>query len=286
MIDCIEFSERLRRIDAASDVAFLAMDLAYRGHPEWGARFLRRYARASDDFDLYSVVDYFSAYRAGVRAKVAALTAGEPEIPDTQRRGAAESAVRHLALAADALQERGAGALLLVAGIVGSGKSTLAELAAGALDGVVVASDRVRKRLAGLAPGERGGAELYTEDRIADVYAALLERAAPVVASGRVAILDATWARATQREDAQRWAEAQGTTLTVLEARCGKDETLARLTRRAREGTDPSDAGPELYAQSAASFEPVHQTRHAAIQTDAADWRSSAPQRIRELLAT
>ena len=30
-VDCIEFSEALRRIDTASEVAFLAMDLAYRG---------------------------------------------------------------------------------------------------------------------------------------------------------------------------------------------------------------------------------------------------------------
>jgi len=118
------------------------------------------------------------------------------------------------------------------------------------------------------------------------VYAALLERAAPVVESGRVAILDATWARAAQREAAQRWAEARSATLAVLEARCGKDETLARLVRRSREGTDPSDAGPELYAQSAASFEPVRQARHAAIHTDAPDWRRSAPQRIRELLVS
>lgn len=285
LIDCIEFSERLRRIDAASDVAFLAMDLAYRERRAWSERLVRRYARASDDFDLYSVVDYFSAYRAGVRAKVAALSAAEPEIPEAQRRGARESAGRHLELAADALQRRGAGALLLVAGVVGSGKSTLAELAADALDGVVVASDRVRKRLAGLAPAERGGSELYTDDRIASVYTALLERAAPVVESGRVAILDATWARAAQREEAQRWAEARGTTLAVLEARCGKDETLARLARRSREGTDPSDAGPELYARSAGSFEPVREARHAVIHTDATDWPGSAPQRIRELLA-
>jgi aminoglycoside phosphotransferase family enzyme/predicted kinase len=284
LIDCIEFSERLRRIDAASDVAFLAMDLAYRERPDWAARFLRRYARASDDFDLYSVVDYFSAYRAGVRAKVAALVAAEPEVPEAQRRGARESAGRHLELAADALHEAGSGALLLVAGIVGSGKSTLAELAADALEGVVIASDRVRKQLAGLAAEERGGAELYSDERIAAVYAALLERAGSVVESGRVAILDATWARCAQRQEAQRWAQARGAALAVLEARCGRDQTLERLARRAREGTDPSDAGPELYELSAAAFEPIRQARLAVIHTDAPGWREAAPARIRELL--
>ena len=80
MIDCIEFSDELRQIDAAADVAFLAMDLEYRGAPDLAARFLRRYAEQRDDFDLYAVVDFFISYRAAVRAKVAALAAKEREI--------------------------------------------------------------------------------------------------------------------------------------------------------------------------------------------------------------
>ena len=52
VIDCLEFSETLRRIDAASDVAFLAMDLAYRKASGHAAHFLRSYAAARDDFDL------------------------------------------------------------------------------------------------------------------------------------------------------------------------------------------------------------------------------------------
>jgi hypothetical protein len=42
LVDCIEFSESLRRIDAAGEVAFLAMDLEYRGRRDLAARFLRR----------------------------------------------------------------------------------------------------------------------------------------------------------------------------------------------------------------------------------------------------
>ena len=49
---CVEVK---RRIDAAADVAFLAMDLAYRGHAELAELFLGRYAEASDDYDLYRV---------------------------------------------------------------------------------------------------------------------------------------------------------------------------------------------------------------------------------------
>ncbi|HKJ23317.1 MAG TPA: hypothetical protein VKB65_00745, partial [Myxococcota bacterium] len=91
VIDCLEFAARLRQIDAAAEVGFPAMDLAYRGHARWAERFLRVYAAASDDYDLYSVVDYFTAYRAGVRAKVASLAARDAGIAPAQRAGAAES---------------------------------------------------------------------------------------------------------------------------------------------------------------------------------------------------
>jgi aminoglycoside phosphotransferase family enzyme/predicted kinase len=261
LIDCLEFDERLRRIDAAAEVAFLAMDLRYRGADAAAARFLRRYARASDDFDLYGVVDYFLSYRAAVRAKVASVAARDPGIDAAQRRRAAESARRHLELAADALAPPRAGALVLVGGVVGTGKSTVAEALADRVGGVVVSSDRVRKRLAGLAPEQRAaaapGAGIYTAERSERVDAGLLERAGPVVASGRVAILDATFASRAERRRAREAAGALGVALRFLEVRCAPELTRERLARRAALGADPSDAGPELHARSAEGFEPV-----------------------------
>jgi aminoglycoside phosphotransferase family enzyme len=120
-IDCLEFNADLRRIDAAAEVAFTAMDLVYRGHEPLAERFLGVYAGARDDFDLYGVVDYFASYRAAVRAKVAALAARDPDIGAEQRERAAQSARRHLALAARLLEPRAPGALVLVGGVVGTG---------------------------------------------------------------------------------------------------------------------------------------------------------------------
>jgi hypothetical protein len=236
------------------------------------------------------VVDYYIAYRAGVRAKVAALAAQEAEIPPEQRAAAAQSARRHLALGARALEREERGGLLLVCGVVGTGKSTVAELAADALEGVVISSDRVRKRLAGLAPEARAGGPrgrgLYTPERTRQVYAALLERAEPVVASGRPAILDATFARASFRDEARRWAQAREAPVALVEVRCARELALERLARRAREGRDPSDAGPELYARSAAGFEPAEAwpaARRCVVRTDAPDWREAAVTELRGL---
>jgi hypothetical protein len=291
-IDCIEFSERLRRIDAAAEVAFLAMDLGYRRATGLAARFLRRYARASDDFDLYAVVDYFASYRAAVRAKVASVAARDAAIPAEQRAQAAQSALRHLELAAQALAPRGAGALVLVGGVVGTGKSTAAEALADAVEGVVISSDRVRKREAGLAPTARAGAPpgggIYTREWSERVYAGLLSRAAPVAASGRVAILDATWATRAQRARAREAARALGVPLRWLETRCAEATALSRLAQRAAAGRDPSDAGPELYARSRAGFEPLAPDEGLAgeaLDTGAAGWREDLARRAATLCA-
>lgn len=278
-IDCIEFNQDLRHIDAASEVAFLAMDLAYRERCDLGERFLRRYARESDDFDLYSVVDFYASYRAEVRSLVAALAAGEEEVPAEQRRNAAASARRHLDLARRLLRPHPRGGLVLMCGVVGTGKSSAAEVVADALGGVVIASDRVRKRIAGLAISDRSGADagegIYTLERTQQVYRGLLERAEPVIASGRFAILDATYARAAHRRSALEFARARGVSARIVETRCARDVALQRLAERERRGLDPSDAGPALYPASESSFEPVTEVpaeRHLVARTDRSEW--------------
>jgi aminoglycoside phosphotransferase family enzyme/predicted kinase len=277
VVDCLEFNERLRHIDAAADVAFTAMDLVYRRAAVLAERFLAAYAAERDDFDLYAVVDYFASYRAAVRAKVAALAAADEGIDAAQRERAGESARRHLELALDLLAPPRPGVLVLVGGVVGSGKSTLAGLLAGGAGGAVVSSDRVRKREAGLAATERprDPARLYAPEAKARVYAGLLERARPLLGSGRVAILDATWSRREERSNARALARELGARCLFVEVRCAREVALARLARRARAGGDASDAGPAYLAESERLFEPFDPAaegeRHV-VDTGAEGW--------------
>jgi aminoglycoside phosphotransferase family enzyme len=81
IIDGIEFDDRYRWGDVAADVAFLAMDLARLGRTDLAERFVAAYARASGDFDIYDVLDFYESYRACIRAKIVAASA-----PDEARR--------------------------------------------------------------------------------------------------------------------------------------------------------------------------------------------------------
>jgi len=279
LVDCIEFSDELRRIDAASEVGFLAMDLRYRGRRDLAEHFLASYAAQADDFDLLAVVDFYAAYRAAVRAKVAALAAADPALPSPQRHAACGSAARHLSLAAQLLAPPGPGALVLLCGTVGVGKSSAARAASLRGLGVPIGSDHTRKLGAGFALTDRADAGvdqgLYTELRRESVYAALLERAAPVVASGRLAILDASFARRCQRDAARVWAEERGIEARLVEVRCPREVALERLRLRAARGRDPSDAGPDFLEVSLARFEPLEEwapERRLAIDTSESGW--------------
>jgi len=70
IFDCIEFNERFRFGDVASDVAFLAMDLDFNGHSEFARTFVDAYIEASGDATLAQVLVFYKVYRAYVRAKV------------------------------------------------------------------------------------------------------------------------------------------------------------------------------------------------------------------------
>jgi aminoglycoside phosphotransferase family enzyme/predicted kinase len=258
VIDCISFSAVLRQIDAAADVAFLAMDLRYRGRADLAELFLRRYASASDDHGLYGVVDFFISYRAAVRAKVAGLAARDVELAADQRAGAVESERRHLELALASLETRPAGAVLVISGVVGSGKSTVGRRLEEETSGVLISADLARKARAGLEPTQRGGEArgLYSDAATEAVYASLAERAATVSASGRVAILDATYGQRAWRDGLRQYLAPSGIEPLLVEARAARELTLERLAKRQRADADPSDAGPERLEPSEATYQP------------------------------
>ena len=102
-----------------ADVAFLAMDLERLGAGDLARSFLRWYGEFSAEHHPESLADYYIAYRALIRAKVACVRYRQGD------RGAAGEARDLLDLAVHHLR-RGRVTLVLVGGSPGTGKSTLA----------------------------------------------------------------------------------------------------------------------------------------------------------------
>ena len=97
--DCIEFNQRFRYCDVASDVAFLAMDLDFHHLPELSDYFITRFSERSSDPGLKTMLDFYKCYRAYVRGKIGLFTAHASEVEPAVKAASLEGARRYFALA-------------------------------------------------------------------------------------------------------------------------------------------------------------------------------------------
>ncbi|MBS1222972.1 MAG: aminoglycoside phosphotransferase [Proteobacteria bacterium] len=85
IFDCIEFNDDLRWIDVISDLAFLTMDLRFRGTGPFAQRVLNTYLEYSGDFAGAALLSYYQVYRAMVRAKINAIQASQDSVSPAAR---------------------------------------------------------------------------------------------------------------------------------------------------------------------------------------------------------
>lgn len=253
VVDCIEFNERFRFADVCADVAFLAMDLTSLRRPDLAEAFLASYARASQDYDLYPLVDFYESYRAFVRAKVAALVAHSSDTPQALRLRKDREAREHFLLAlSSARRQLLRPHLVAVGGWIAAGKSTTSSLVSGLLNAPVVDADRARKAL--LQVGETAPLHVapwsgpYSEETTERTYTELFRRTEQVLRSGRSAVVDASFRLHRHRLDARRLAHRLGIPFLFVECRADADACRRRLRERAAEhNAGPSDGRLEIF---------------------------------------
>ena len=252
IFDCIEFNERFRYGDVATEVAFLAMDLDYNGYPEYAERFVRAYAEHAADGELLKLLNFYKCYYAYVRGKVVGFRSDDPAIDARGREEAREIAARYFDLAYTYAARLEQPALILMAGLMGTGKSVLASLAAPRLGAAVIRTDVLRKEILNLAPTDRHhvafGQGIYGEEMSARTYAVAHERAAALLGSGKPVIIDASYKRAREREEALALARRLKVPLLFVECACPDDIVRERLERRVKDPHEASDGRWEIYA--------------------------------------
>jgi aminoglycoside phosphotransferase family enzyme/predicted kinase len=274
IVDCVEFADRFRFGDVCSDIAFLSMDLALNGAVHLAERLLARYARESNDFDLYALVDFYESYRAYVRGKIAHLLASDAGASEVTRARAVQHARRCFLLAlSGGRRSLLAPALVAVGGVIAAGKSTLADAIAAELGAPVVDADRTRKHMLGLRPTQHVAADswtgAYSLSFTDEVYAEVLRRAGVVLASGRPVVVDASFRSAAHRRAVRELARAHGVPFCFFECKVSREVARARLVERAR-AESVSDGRLELFDEFCARFEPITELsthEHVVVDT-------------------
>jgi aminoglycoside phosphotransferase family enzyme/predicted kinase len=260
IFDCIEFNERFRIQDVVEEVAFLAMDLEFHGYAPFARTFVEAYVEASGDAELLELLAFYKTYRAYVRAKVSSFSVDDPHIPEETKETIRTTASRYYELAAHYAAACNPQRLIVTCGLTGSGKSTLARKIAELYALQTVRSDVVRKELLGLAPDARRHVPFdqgeYAPSMTERTYAAMLERAAPLLRLGHSVILDGCFIRRSQRRNARKLARRSGVPFLLLECRTSEEVIRERLQRRVQKTGVVSDGRWEIYNGQLAEFEP------------------------------
>ncbi len=198
IFDCIEFNDRFRCGDVASDVAFLAMDLDFNGLLVLSKYFLNNFSDKMHDPGLLELSRFYMCYRAYVRGKIGCFTWSDEAANEETRNKAKEQAEDYFKLALWYAGGLKPGDIYCFFGLSGTGKSTLAESFAQRHGLPVFNSDRIRKEMVAQVPAterhlEPYGRGIYGRQFTRKTYSALLRSAAKKIVTGRAVVLDATY---------------------------------------------------------------------------------------------
>jgi len=97
--DCIEFNDRFRYCDVASEIAFLAMDLDHYGRADLSRIFVDAYVDMSQDKEIKELLNFYKCYRAYVRGKVNSFKLDDPHISQEEKAGVLATAKSYFELA-------------------------------------------------------------------------------------------------------------------------------------------------------------------------------------------
>ena len=99
IFDAIEFNDRFRYSDVASDIAFLAMDLDFKERGDLSNFLADKYVEYSGDQGVRMLLTFYKCYRACVRGKVVSFKLNDPSINEKEKVLATQEASAYFKLA-------------------------------------------------------------------------------------------------------------------------------------------------------------------------------------------
>ncbi|WP_122343331.1 bifunctional aminoglycoside phosphotransferase/ATP-binding protein [Pseudomonas amygdali] len=248
LFDCIEFNEPFRKTDVYADIGFLAMDLEDRGLKSLSRRLISQYLEVTGDYAGLELLNFYKAYRAMVRAKVALFS--QPSDADGVQRAATLRQYRNYANLAESYSAIPSPFLTITHGVSAVGKSHVAMRLVESLGAIRLRSDIERKRLFAGRDEEMYGAQANDA-----TYAHLHELAGITLRAGFSVVIDATYLKHGQRDAAAKVAENTGVPFMILDCEAPQAVIAGWLAQRQAQNNDPSDATLEVIEAQQANRE-------------------------------
>lgn len=279
VFDCIEFNDRFRFCDVASDIGFLAMDLDYQNYPYLSSYLIQQYVQKSKDHGIYSVLNFYKSYRAFVRGKVHGFQLNDPHIEPERKQPLQETAKKYFQLSEYYTNlflldvQTYKPIVFIVCGLSGTGKSTIAQKIAVDYHADTINTDVVRKELAGIDKYEQHhdsfNTGLYNPKKVDTTYEHVLQRASRSVKEGHNVVIDATFQKKKYREMARHIARTNHATFVLVHCVCPESVVKKRLDDRVKKKSI-SDGRWDIYLLQKTTFEPLDlNEQHLTIDTSA-----------------
>lgn len=282
LFDGIEFNEHFRWIDALSDLAFLLIDLEFRGNKNASYQVLSLYLSKTLDYNSLILLNFYRVYRTLVRAKITTLRAQQLLAGSIDYQQVVTTAEQYIFQAHSYLQPNLNPKCILLQGVSGSGKSFLANqlLTELSVNAIIISSDRVRKSLFGIESTDRLSedkkAQLYSPAMNKKTYQALLRFSQTCLANGFNVIVDATFLKLSHRQPFYDMAKSCNSQSFLISLLTPPELAEAAIIQRLKENTNPSDADVNIMLKQLKVLEPVDATENA-IQLDMAQVRQYFP---------
>ena len=244
IFDCIEFNEEFRIIDMLEDIAFLFMDLEYRGRFDLSSRLHQAYFTRQPKVLDEGLLRFYKIYRAVVRGKVESFVARNM-VDRSKREKAVTRARDYFGLADYYINyfQKPFNPLVFM-GLSGSGKSTIARKFSP--NAVILRSDELRKEIAGIKKGRHAyssfGEGIYTPELTHQIYCVMLDKALEHTRQGKKVVVDATYLKANQRKNFYDTCIAKGLNPFFINYFASEDVLKDRIRKRRESGTGVSDA--------------------------------------------
>ncbi len=272
MFDCLEFNTELRWIDVANEIAFTYVDLLDHRQAGLANWFVDEVLSRSGDYEAARLLPFYAVYRAMVRAKVAAIRAGQQR-PQQGRTASYDEALVCVAQA-ERLTAPQTSRLIITHGLAGCGKTYAsnqllqdssntdsdADHQTGARI-VRLRSDVERRRLYGMQRNQRSGASInsgiYDASAHQRTYKHLQDTSRMLLRAGWSVIVDAAFLRRDERDDFHALADDCGAGFAILAPQADTDELRRRITARQAGGSDASEATLEVLDKQLQWIEPL-----------------------------